>query len=104
MRSASLSTAPALDSLLAAPEPHTDSHTEQTPGDTRDDSMEVHDHRLTLIGSISGSRLLRLRHMIRHEYKSRNGERGCAKLRGGSVDCSCDYCNFFWSRLEEKLR
>lgn len=104
MRSASQSTAPALDSPLAAPEPHLELHTVQTPGDAGNNGMKVHDRRLALIGSISGSRLLRLRQMIRHEYRSRNGERGCAQLRGGSVDCSCDYCTFFWSRLEEKLR
>ena len=101
MRSAQLSTAPAFDSLLAASEPHLDS---QAPGDNGKHGMAVHDRRLALIGSISGSRLLRLRQMIRHEYRSRNGDRGCAQLRGGSVDCSCDYCTFFWSRLEEKLR
>jgi hypothetical protein len=66
--------------------------------------LSTHDRRIALIGSISGSRLLRLRHMIRHEYRSRNGDRSCAKLRGGSVDCTCDYCTFFWSRLEERLR
>jgi hypothetical protein len=104
MRSASLSTAPAFDSVLAAPEPHLDSQAAQAPGDNGNHSMAVHDRRLALIGSISGSRLLRLRQMIRHEFRSSNGDRGCAQLRSGSVDCSCDYCTFFWSRLEEKLR
>lgn len=66
--------------------------------------MTAHDRRIALIGSISGTRLLRLRHIIRDEYQSKNGQLSCAQLRSGSVDCSCDYCTFFWSRLEEKLR
>jgi len=88
MDSASLSAVPSSQPSTAAPEPQ----------------LDTHDRRIALIGSISGSRLLRLRHMIRHEYRSRNGDRSCARLRGGSVDCTCDYCTFFWSRLEERLR
>lgn len=83
----------------AASGPHLFSHTAPS-----DDAVAIHDRRIALIGSISGTRLLRLRHIIREEYRSNNGQVSCAQLRGGSVDCSCDYCTFFWSRLEEKLR
>lgn len=66
--------------------------------------MAEHDRRIALIGSISGGRLQRLGQWIRHEYASFDGRRGCRRIRGGIVDCSCDYCTFFWSRLEERLR
>ena len=95
MESASLSAATSSKSVPAAPKPHLDN------GGV---SMETHDRRIALIGSISGSRLLRLRHMIGHEYRSRNGHRSCMQLRSGSVDCSCDYCTYFGRRLEERLR
>jgi hypothetical protein len=103
MQSVSLTAAPpepATDAL----EPHPEPQTAGPPSDDCEEDMRVHDHRIALIGSISGSRLMRLRYMIRHEYRSRDNHRGCARLRGGSVDCCCDYCTFFWSRLEEKLR
>ena len=104
MESASFSAPPASKPAPAASEPHLDSVVSQAADDSGNAGLEVHDRRIALIGSISGSRLLRLRHTIRHEYRSRNGQRSCAQLRGGNVDCSCDYCAFFWLRLEEKLR
>jgi hypothetical protein len=67
-------------------------------------TLAEHDRRIALICSVSGGRLQRLGQWIRHEYASFNGRRGCRQIRGGIVDCSCDYCTFFWSRLEERLR
>ncbi len=63
-----------------------------------------HARRTALIASISGGRLSRLNQLIRLELTSNNGLGACERLRSGSVDCSCDYCELYWSRLEEKLR
>jgi hypothetical protein len=63
-----------------------------------------HEHRIALIASISGGTLHRLHECTRLELVSANGDADCERLRSGSVDCSCDYCEIFWSRLEERLR
>ena len=53
---------------------------------------------------MSGGKLSRLNQIIRMELQSMNGDRECERLRSGSVDCTCDYCEIYWSLLEEKLR
>jgi hypothetical protein len=63
-----------------------------------------HEHRIALIASISGGTLNRVNECTRLELASANGQGSCERLRSGSVDCSCDYCEVFWSRLEERLR
>lgn len=104
MESAPLPSEPPPRSATAAREPHLKSLTAEPHDEGCAGNRAEHDRRIALIGSVSGSRLQRLGQWIRHEYASNNGRRGCSQIRGGSVDCCCDYCTFFWSRLEVKLR
>ena len=62
-----------------------------------------HDQRIALVASVSGGKLNRLNESIRLELASMNGDRDCDRLRSGSVDCTCDYCEAWWERLAEKL-
>jgi hypothetical protein len=103
MESAPLPSEPPPKPAPVADKPHLKSLTTE-PGDDGSRTMAEHDRRIALIDSVSGGRLQRLGQWIRHEYASFNGRRGCRQIRGGIVDCSCDYCTFFWSRLEERLR
>ena len=76
----------------------TDSADERPAGSTA-----THAHRIALLASISAGTLARLNESIRLEITSTNGSRGCRRLAAGSVECSCKYCAYFWSRLEEML-
>jgi hypothetical protein len=67
-------------------------------------NVTTHTRRIALVASISGGMLHRLHECIRLELASINGNGGCGRLRSGSVECSCDYCDAFWSRLEDRLR
>ena len=68
------------------------------------ESNGKHNQRIALVASTSGGKLSRLNQIIRMELQSMNGHRECERLRSGSVDCMCDYCEIYWSLLEEKLR
>lgn len=87
----------------AASKPHT--HTPITASTLHSPVAinEKHARRIRLIAAISGGKLSRMCLMIRMEFGGANGNGSCRRLRSGSVDCSCDYCEFFWSRLERKL-
>jgi hypothetical protein len=104
MESAPLQSEPPPRPESVAGKPHLKSVATKQGEDGWAGTMAEHNRRIALIGSVSGGRLQRLGQRIRHEYASFNGRRGCRQIRGGIVDCSCDYCTFFWSRLKERLR
>ena len=88
----------------AARWPHVRSQRPRTQPKSPSESNGKHDQRIVLIASMSGGKLSRLNQIIRMELQSMNGDRECERLRSGSVDCTCDYCEIYWSLLEEKLR
>jgi hypothetical protein len=62
-----------------------------------------HAHRIALVAGISGSTLQNLTEIIAQQLPSPNGNGRCPRLKSGSVDCSCDYCESYWSLLAENL-
>ena len=88
----------------AARWPHVRSQRPRTQAKSPAETNGKHDQRIALIASMSGGRLSRLNQIIRLELQSMNGQRECERLRSGSVDCECDYCEIYWSLLEAKLR
>ena len=62
-----------------------------------------HALRIALVAGISGGTLQNLTEIIAQQLPSENGNGRCPRLRSGSVDCSCDYCEHYWTLLAEKL-
>ena len=62
-----------------------------------------HARRIKLLNSISTGSLATLSESMRLERASDNGKDRCSRLAAGNVDCSCNYCESFWSRLEELI-
>ena len=88
----------------AARWPHVRSQRPKTQPESPAESNGKHDQRIALIASLSGGRLSRLNQIIRMELNGSNGHADCERLRAGSVDCTCEYCEKYWTMLEEKLR
>ena len=62
-----------------------------------------HALRIALVAGISGGTLQNLIEIIAQQLPSKNGNGRCPRLKAGSVDCSCDYCERYWSLLAKKL-
>jgi hypothetical protein len=93
-----------LEPADAARWPHIRSQRPKPRAKSLAESNGKHDQRIALISSMSGGRLSRLSQIVRRQLHERNGHRECERLRSGSVDCTCGYCEIYWSMLEEKLR
>lgn len=65
--------------------------------------ISEHVRRINLLNSISTGSLATLSESMRLGSESDNGNHGCSRLAAGNVDCRCDYCESFWSRLEELI-
>ncbi len=63
----------------------------------------VHARRIKLLNSISTGTLATLSESMQLGLESKNGRHGCSRLAAGNVDCTCDYCESFWSRLEKMI-
>lgn len=87
-----------------AREPQPRSVAKEAGGVQVDTARTLHRRRIALIAAVAGGTLNRLYECIRQELASMNGDRGCERLKSGDVECSCEYCELFWSRLEDALQ
>jgi hypothetical protein len=87
----------------AAVEQQRERHSAEPDADRETEITTVHGRRMALLATISAGVLAKLNASIRQGIASNNGTRSCRRLASGDVECACDYCEQYWSRLEEKL-
>ncbi len=59
------------------------------------------DRRSRLLGGMAGGTFQRLNEIVSTAITEELGLDRCAELGAGGLECFCDYCKAYWSRLRE---
>lgn len=73
---------------------------EEKQASLMDEIQAERERRSRLLGGMAGGTFQRLNEMVTTAIMVELGLDRCARLGAGGLECFCEYCKAYWSRLE----